>query len=288
MSLVTKKIHVSRDFIFHESIFPFHVSSTASFPSVFTSLPSIDDSDCTKKHFDQSNLEEGSGAEKHLSPGGSPSSSLPLSSLHPNSESLIYNSSSPVYHSQPYTNAPVEPIPGTSRPTLRRSCRHHTLPAHLPDYIYTMPTLKSPDGSSTQPSTLSLNAFFSHHNHVSLNSLAPDNQLFVQIVCTINEPTSYEEAALLPAWQAAMKPEFEAIHADHTWDMVSLPVGKNAVGCKWVYKIKHKADGCIERFNARLVVKGYTQQEGIDYTKTLTSCSDDYCQSVKTMVYFST
>lgn len=46
---------------------------------------------------------------------------------------------------------------------------------------------------------------------------------------------------------------------------MSLSYGKKAIGCKWVYKIKYKADGSIESYKARVV---YTQHNGIDYTKT--------------------
>ena len=49
---------------------------------------------------------------------------------------------------------------------------------------------------------------------------------------------------------------------------VKLPIGKKAVGCKWVFTVKHNADGSIKRYKARLVAKGYTQTYGMDYQET--------------------
>ncbi|OMO85296.1 Integrase, catalytic core [Corchorus capsularis] len=95
-----------------------------------------------------------------------------------------------------------------------------------------------------------------------------DFHCFLSTILSVYEPKSYHEACLDPLWQAAMKEELNALEKTHTWDLVELPVGKSVVDCKWVYKVKTKSDGSVERYKARLVAKGFTQEYGIDYEET--------------------
>ena len=65
-----------------------------------------------------------------------------------------------------------------------------------------------------------------------------------------------------------MKAELDAMETNNTWSITSLPKGKHSIGCKWIFKIKYKSDGTIDRHKARLMAKGYTQQEGLDFIET--------------------
>jgi hypothetical protein len=66
-------------------------------------------------------------------------------------------------------------------------------------------------------------------------------------------------------WKDAMVEEYKSILKNDVWEMVPRPQGKSGVSSKWIYKIKHAADGGDEKFKARFVARGFSQKEGIDY-----------------------
>ena len=79
------------------------------------------------------------------------------------------------------------------------------------------------------------------------------------------EPTSFTQASQSSHWQAAMKDEYDALMRNQTCSLVPATSCMNIVGCKWVFKVKRKADCSIDRYKARLVAKGFNQKEGFDY-----------------------
>ena len=75
----------------------------------------------------------------------------------------------------------------------------------------------------------------------------------------------------------------------YIWDLVELPKGCKPVGCKWVFKTKRSSDGAVERYKSRLVAKGYSQREGIDYKETfsLVSTKDSFRVVMALVAHFN-
>ncbi|GAB2288443.1 hypothetical protein Dimus_037998 [Dionaea muscipula] len=82
------------------------------------------------------------------------------------------------------------------------------------------------------------------------------------------EPLGYKLALQCPTWKAAMQDEMNALTSQNTWTLVPLPPDKNVVSCKWIFKLKKNADGTISRHKARLVARGFSQEQGVDYDET--------------------
>jgi hypothetical protein len=87
------------------------------------------------------------------------------------------------------------------------------------------------------------------------------------------EPIHVEEAMNSQVWIAAIKEELAMIDKNQTWMLVDRPTHKKVIGVKWIFKTKLNADGKINKHKARLVMKGYSQEAGIDFTENFAPVS---------------
>ena len=87
------------------------------------------------------------------------------------------------------------------------------------------------------------------------------------------EPQNVNEACKDECWVKVMNEELEKIEKNNTWELVRRPHHKNIIGTKWIFKNKLNENGEVIRSKARLVCKGYSQQEGVDFEETFAPVS---------------
>ncbi|KAJ0847396.1 putative RNA-directed DNA polymerase [Helianthus annuus] len=94
-----------------------------------------------------------------------------------------------------------------------------------------------------------------------------DEEANLALFSSSGDPTTYVEAAKDSKWIQAMEKEIAAIEQNKTWELVEAPANVTPIGVKWLFKTKLNEKGEVDKYKARLVVKGYAQQKGIDYNE---------------------
>ena len=149
--------------------------------------------------------------------------------------------------SDPQDTDQPHPSPQLHAEILRKSSRQHKSPSWLQDY-HTNFAHKAEKVISIEPS--------------------PTYWCFLTKITKHSEVLHFKQAVKDPNWVKAMNEELSALEMNETWDITTLPTGKTAIGCKWLYRIKYNPDGSLERHKSRLVVLGNKQKYGIDYEET--------------------
>ncbi|KAL0641591.1 hypothetical protein Bca4012_103035 [Brassica carinata] len=152
---------------------------------------------------------------------------------------------------EPHTQA--EPVQEQEQPVLRRSTRLRK------------------DPSSWVNTRVYYNAQAVEHPSQVVCSFAQYPEEHCAFMVNLDEnyiPRSYEEAIMDKEWKESVGAEAGAMIKNDTWYESELPKGKKAVSSRWIFTIKYKADGKIERKKSRLVARGFTQTYGEDYIET--------------------
>ena len=245
----TQKVFVSRDVRIEEETSPNSIQNTdhsETLQDPFISAPTRKE----ESRLIPSTPNPAQGSDTHPTPiplpapeNSSPVTETPLSNASPTPTSQQRSDPPPLDDSPPdYIDMP--PISGLSeeqqlRPTPtaehhlpRRSDRVRRFPRHLQDFAANVEL----EFTDTSPELLPELTFKQVHND--------------------------------PRWQAAMKAEMDSIHTNNTWTLVPLPPHKNAISSKWVFKVKTNTNGQPPRYKARIVARGFEQQDGVDFGDT--------------------
>ena len=96
----------------------------------------------------------------------------------------------------------------------------------------------------------------------------PSKACDIDTPLTVSQATNPKNNPFHKEWKAAIDKEYGNLIKTGTWELCHLPTGRRAIDNKWVFKVKSKEDGTVDKFKARLVVKGFSQRPGVDYDET--------------------
>lgn len=231
LNLLNMQMFVSRDVTFHEEVFPFHTNTDQNYMKPIPNpKPETTKPVFAHDHYWFANDEIERETESQDTPQPS-SPTQPIQSLSP-------------MHQSPHLSPTVVEEP-------RRTTRNITQPGWMKDYKVQMPS-----------------ANFASISDIADAILEPTFFCFLSKITNSKDPISFKEAVSQSQWVVAMNKELEALEKNDTWDVTTLPLGKTAIGCKWLYRTKFNSDDSVERYKSRLVILGCNQRYGEDYAET--------------------
>lgn len=162
------------------------------------------------------------------------------------------------------TGSPHNSVAGDSTKTARKDSLCHLLAL---SYTTSMPTqlhkLNKQSNSPESHPMITRSKDGTRRERKRLKTFA------AQLKSVAREPSTFHQAYTDPSWVKAMEEEYNAILHKKTVNLVPFHPSMKIVGSPWVSKMKEKSDGSIEGFKARLLAKGYTQKEGVDFEETV-------------------
>ncbi|XP_074271741.1 uncharacterized protein LOC141595677 [Silene latifolia] len=170
-------------------------------------------------------------------------------------------------HASGHTDTESPSDPETPAPDLGRCHRRKFPNFQLQGFVLDSITSPSPPDSPESPSSPS-GTPHTLANYVNCHKFSNRHKHFLAAITTGVEPISFKVALQDDGWCREMQDEIDALEQNGNWELADFPPDKKALGCRWVYKIKYKSDGSVERLKARLVVFGNHQVEGLDYVET--------------------
>ncbi|CAA7042096.1 unnamed protein product [Microthlaspi erraticum] len=255
----TSKVYTSRHVVFHESVFPFatptpiQIADTSSseniteyapatFPPVtIISPPPLGPTpppDTIAAVTTSTEAPSSSNAEE------------PTTVTTPSEQSTSVSENSTTSNTSSSDSGNTDPTPAPSPPMPVPS------PSPSPPLPAPSPSPPPPAPAPTRTSNRTRKPVQKLNLHTTVSHL------------TDTIPATVAEALKNPLWRKAMIDEINSHIRNHTWHLVRNIDVDNIVGNMWIFTIKRKPDGSVERYKARIVAKGYNQRPGIDYHET--------------------
>lgn len=161
---------------------------------------------------------------------------------------------------------------------VRRSGRSRAAPVRFQDYEMNFTTTNAPSssinmrqahGCKHKPSGEGCPVESEYPKFIQLKDkntrMDNNSQTYTDDPMTVEDALSRPDAA---QWKLAMEVEHQALMENRTWELVNRPKDRKVIKCKWIFKTKRDLTGNVDRYKARLVIKGYQQRKGVDYSET--------------------